>query len=293
MKPVGIVTDSHSGISQEEARQLGIYVVPMPFYLKDTCYYEGISMSREEFFVHLEAGEEVHTSQPSPEDVMKTWNHALKTYEQIVYIPMSSGLSGSCNTARMLAGEDEYEGKVFVVDNGRVSALLHRSVLDALELKNEGYSAEQIREMLEASRDDQVIYIAVETLEFLRKGGRINAATAALGAILNIKPILKLQTGLLECHRKCRGMKKARKEMIEMIRHDLEETFADPYRNHEVYLLAAASADDDTSQNWIEEISANFPELDILYDPLTFGLSCHVGPGGLGIGLSCRPKRPV
>lgn len=291
MKSVGIVTDSHSGISQAEAERLGIYVVPMPFFVKDACYFEGVSMSREEFMECLHAGEEVHTSQPSPEDVMKTWNEALQNHEELIYMPLTSGLSGSCNTARMLAQEEEYEGKVYVVDNGRISALLHRAVFDALELVEEGYSAAQIKEILENSRDDMVIYIAVETLEFLRKGGRINTATAAIGTVLNIKPILKLTTGLLEAHKNCRGMKKARKEMIEMIRHDMEVTFAESYKNNEIYLLAASSADEEISQRWVEEIKASFPGMDVLYDPLTFGISCHIGPGGLGIGISCRPKR--
>ncbi len=291
MKTVGIVTDSHSGISQEMASDLGIYVVPMPFYMKDTCYYEGISMSREEFLANLEAGEEVHTSQPSPDDVMKTWEKALEEHEQLVYIPMSSGLSGSCNTARMLAGEEEFDGKVCVVDNGRVSVPLHRCVLDAIELSEEGLSAEQIQEKLEESRDDQVIYLAVETLEYLKRGGRITAATAALGAILNIKPILKLETGVLETCRKCRGMNKARKEMIEMIRHDLEHRFHEQYQNQEVYLMAATSADEEASQAWVEEIQKQFPDMDILYDPLTFGISCHTGPGALGIALSCKPRK--
>lgn len=291
MKPVGIITDSHSGISQSEAERLGIYVVPMPFFLKDTCYYEGVSMSREEFFEHLMAGEEVHTSQPSPEDVMKTWNLALEEYEELVYIPMSSGLSGSCSTAQVLASEDEFDGKVYVVDNGRVSVPLHRSVLDALELVEEGYSAVQIKEILEASRDAQMIYIAVETLENLKRGGRVTAATAALATILNIKPVLKLQTGVLESSRKCRGMKKARKEMIDMIRHDMEVTFGDYDKNHEIYLMCASSADEETSQSWVKEIQESFPDMEIFYEPLTFGLSCHVGPGGLGIAISCRPRR--
>ncbi len=291
MKPIGIVTDSHSGISQEEAGNLGILVVPMPFYMGEECYLEGVSMSREEFFRQLGQGAEVHTSQPSPEDVMGTWRKGLEEYEKLLYIPISSGLSGSCNTARALAQEPEFEDKVLVVDNGRVSALLHRSILDGLELIGEGRSAQDIKDILEASNDDMVIYIAVETLEHLKRGGRITAATAAFGTILNIKPILRLGIGVLETYRKCRGMKKARREMLELVRSDLENRFRDAHEKQEVYLLAAASADDETSRQWVEEIKAYFPGMDVLYDPLTIGISCHIGPGGLGIALSCRPKR--
>lgn len=291
MKSAAIITDSHSGISQEEAKKLGIYVVPMPFFVKESCYYEGVSLSREQFMEYLKAGEEVHTSQPSLEDVMNTWREALNEHESVVYIPLTSGLSGACGTAQMLAQEDEFEGKVFVVDNGRVSTPLHRSVLDALELAEEGYSAGDIKQMLEAARDDMVVYIAVETLEYLKKGGRVSAATAAIGTILNIKPILKLTTGLLESHKNCRGMKKARKEMIELIRQDLNETFREQYENNEVYLLAATSAEESVSQDWVKEIQESFPDLPVMHDPLTFGLTCHIGPGGLGIGISCKPKK--
>ena len=222
---------------------------------------------------------------------MNTWREALNEHEAVVYIPLTSGLSGACGTAQMLAQEDEFEGKVFVVDNGRVSTPLHRSVLDALELAEEGYSAGDIKQMLEAARDDMVVYIAVETLEYLKKGGRVSAATAAIGTILNIKPILKLTTGLLESHKNCRGMKKARKEMIELIRQDLNETFREQYENNEVYLLAATSAEESVSQDWVKEIQESFPNLPVMHDPLTFGLTCHIGPGGLGIGISCKPKK--
>lgn len=170
MSRIGLATDSHGGISQEEAKKLGIMVLPMPFYFDDDCYYEGVSMTREEFFRRLNAGDKVSTSQPSPEAVMKLWRDGLKEYDQIIYMPMSSGLSGSCNTARMLAEESEFENKVFVVDNGRVSTPQHRALLDALELIEEGHSADKIKEILENERNKMSIYIAVETLEFLKKG---------------------------------------------------------------------------------------------------------------------------
>lgn len=291
MKTIGVATDSHSGITQEEAKKLGIMVLPMPFYVEEQCYYEDISITREEFFSYLKEGQKVSTSQPSPEAVMELWREGLKEYQKLIYIPMSSGLSGSCNTAKMLAGEDEFAGRVLVVDNGRVSAPLHRSILDALEMIEEGFSAEEIRNFLEESRAQMAIYLAVETLEYLKKGGRITPATAALGTLLNIKPVLKFDVGILETYRKCRGMKKARREMLEALKHDFETTFRESYDNDEVYLLAASSADEETTKGWIEEIQAFFPDIEILSDKLSLGLSCHTGEGALGVGCSCRPKR--
>lgn len=291
MKTIGVVTDSHGGISQEEAKRLGVKVVPMPFFFGDDCYYEDVSITREEFFERLRAGEDVSTSQPSPELVMDAWREGLQQFEQIIYIPISSGLSGSCNTAKMLAEEERFAGKVFVVDNGRVSTLLHRSILDALELIEEGYRAEEIKEILENARDKMAIYVAVETLELLKKGGRITAATAALGTLLNIKPVLKFDVGVLETHKKCRGMKKARKEMIDAVKHDFQTRFRDYYDKDEIYLLAASSADEQTTKEWVAEIQAAFPNMEVLCDKLSLGLSCHIGEGGLGIGFSCRPRR--
>lgn len=291
MKTIGVATDSHSGITQEEAKKLGIMVLPMPFYIEEQCYYEDVSITREKFFDYLKDGQKVSTSQPSPEAVMELWREGLKEYQKLIYIPMSSGLSGSCNTAKMLAGEDEFAGRVLVVDNGRVSTPLHRSILDALEMIEEGFSAEEIRDFLEESRAQMAIYLAVETLEYLKKGGRITPATAALGTLLNIKPVLKFDVGILETYRKCRGMKKARREMLEALKHDFETTFRESYDNSEVYLLAASSADEEITKGWIEEIQAFFPDIEILSDKLSLGLSCHTGEGALGVGCSCRPKR--
>lgn len=291
MKSIGIVTDSHGGISQREAEKLGVKVLPMPFYFGEDCYYEGISITREDFFRRLKEGENVTTSQPSPEAVMEIWRESLQEYEKILYMPISSGLSGSCDTAKMLAEEEEFAGRVLVVDNGRVSTPMHQSILDALELIEEGYFAEQIQEILEEARDKMVIFVAVETLELLKKGGRITSATAAIGSILNIKPILKFDVGVLETYKKTRGMQKARKEMIEAMKNELQTTFREYYDRDEVYLLAASSADEKTTREWIEEIQNAFPGKEVLCDELSLGLSCHIGEGGLGIGCSCRPKR--
>lgn len=291
MEKVGIATDSHSGISPERAVELGIMVLPMPFYVEEECYYENVSITREQFFQYLKEDKKVSTSQPSPEDVMNFWREGLKEYEQIVYIPMSSGLSGSCHTAVMLARDEEFEGKVFVVDNGRVATPLHRSILDAIEMVEEGLDALQIKKVLEEAKENMSIYIAVESLDNLKKGGRISPATAALGTLLNIKPILKLGTEVLDTYKKSRGMKKARKEMIEAMKQDFETTFREYYEKGEIYLLAASSADEETTQGWLAEIREAFPGMEVMCDNLTLGISCHTGEGGLGIGCSCRPKR--
>lgn len=291
MKKVGVATDSHSGVLPVRAEQLGVKVLPMPFYVEEECYYEGVSITREQFFEYLKEDKKVSTSQPSPESVMEFWREGLKEYEQILYIPMSSGLSGSCYTAMALAQDEEFEGKVFVVDNGCISTPLHRSILDALEMAEEGLDATQIKDILEANKSNMSIYIAVETLDNLKKGGRISPATAALGTLLNIKPILKLGTEVLDTYKKSRGMKKAKKEMIEAMQNDFETIFRDYYEKGEVYLMAASSADEQTTQEWVEEIKEAFPGMEVMCDYLTLGISCHTGEGALGIGCSCRPRR--
>lgn len=291
MSKIGIATDSHSGITLAMAEQMGIRVLPMPFYVDDTCYYEEVSITRAEFFEQLNAGKKVSTSQHSPEAVMEFWRECLKSCDELVYLPMSSGLSGSCGTAMMLAQDEEFEGKVFVVDNGRISTPLVRAVMDAQEMVAEGLAAEKIKEVLEAEKEKMSIYIAVETLEFLQKGGRISAATAAVGTVLNIKPILKLGVGLLETYKKSRGMKKAKKEMLEAIQEDLDVTFKEYHDRGEAYLLVATGADEETTNAWIEEVKAAFPGMDVLASNLSLGICCHTGEGALGVGISCRPKR--
>lgn len=291
MKKIGVVTDSCGGISQEEADRLGVKILPMSFYFGEECFYEGVSITREEFFGRLNAGETVTTSQPSPEAVMEVWKESLEEYEQILYMPLSSGLSGSCNTARMLAQEDEFAGKVYVVDNGRIATPMHRSILDAIELIEEGYSAAEIKDILEASKNEMSIYIAVETLEFLKRGGRVTSTAAALGTILSIKPILKLDVGVLDSYKKSRGMKKARREMLEAMKQDFETRFKDAYDNNEIYLMAASSADEETTKGWVEEIQEFFPGMEVLCDDLSLVIGCHTGEGALGIGCSCKSKR--
>lgn len=291
MQQVGVVTESHSGISQEEAKELGISVLPMPFYMEEECFYENVTITRDTFFKELSAGKTVSTSQPSPGDVMKLWKEVLKEYETLVYLPISSGLSGSYETAHMLAAEEEFENRVYVVDHGRVASPLRRTILDTLELVKEGYTAAQIKDILEGERDKVSIYIAVETLEYLKKGGRITAATAAIGTLLNIKPVLQLDVGMLESFSKCRGMKKARKEMLAAIRKDMETRYRDAFEKGEVYLLAASSADEETTKEWLKEIESEFPGMEVLFDYLPLAICCHTGEGALGVGCSCRPVR--
>lgn len=291
MKPIGIATDSHSGITPAMAADMDVMVLPMPFYVDEECYYEEVSITRAEFFEQLNADKKVSTSQPSPEAVMEFWREGLKEYEKIIYIPMSSGLSGSCGTAMMLAKDEEFEGKIIVVDNGRVSTPLIRAIMDAQEMVEEGHSAEKIKEVLETHKDKMSIYIAVETLEFLQKGGRISATTAALGTVLNIKPILKLGVGVLDTYKKCRGMKKAKKEMLEAIQNDLDVTFKEYHDRGEAYLLVATSAAEETTNAWVEEVKDAFPGMDVLAGNLSLGICCHTGEGALGVGISCRPKR--
>ena len=288
---IGILTDTYSSITQAEAEKLGIHLLHMPFYINEETFYEGLDITTEEFVKKLESGATVTTSQPSPLNVTEFWDKALEEYDELVYIPLSSGLSGSCETAIMLSQDERYEGKVFVVNNGRVSTPLHCTILDALELVKERYSAKQIQEMLENARDDMTIYIAVETLEYLKRGGRITPAAAALGNVLNLKPVLKLATGKLDSFKKCRGFNKAKKAMIEAMKNDLETRFKDAYESGNLYLMAATSASPEVTAAWVEEIREAFPGMEVLCDQLPLGVFCHTGTGALGIGCSVKPKR--
>ena len=289
MKKIGIVTDSHCGISPEEGEKIGVKVIPMPLFIDDECYYENVSITRKDFFEKIKSCEKLGTSQASPGEVTDVWDECLKEYETILYMPISSGLSGACTTAKLLASEDEYEGRVFVVDNGRISTPMHRSILDAVELIEKGLPAAKIRDILEADGDNMSIYIVVETLEYLKKGGRISAAAAAIGTMLDIKPILRVSTGLLESHSKCRGSKKARRMLIDEIKNDIETRFAG-YKDEDLHLLIASSADDETTEKWIAQVQEAFSGKEILCDYLSLGISCHTGEGALGIGISPRPK---
>lgn len=289
MQKIGIITDSHSGITQKQAEQMGIYVLPMPFYIEDECFYEGRNLTYEQFMERLKRMDKVSTSQPSPIEVTEIWDRVLEDYDEIVYIPISSGLSGSCATAKMLAEEDPYKGKVFVVDNGTVSTLTHQSVLDAQELIAEGLSAEQIMNRLEASKKRKGIYVTVENLQYLKNGGRVSASTAIVGDLLRVKPVLYFDTGTLDVVAKCRGKKKAKAEMITQVKHLFETEYKKECEEGNMHLLAASSADAEETAQWVAEIQEAFPGMEVLSDPLACSISCHIGPGGLGIGFSCRP----
>lgn len=289
MKKTGILTDSHSGITQEEAKKLGIYVLPMPFYINDQCHYEGKDISREEFIELLKNDENVSTSQPSPEAVMNLWDEILKEYEELVYIPISSGLSGSCSTATAMAQDDDYEGKVFVVDNGRVSTPMKQSVLDAIELLNEGCSAKEIKNRLEDAKGKMGIFVAVDDLKYLKKGGRISSSVALVGGMLKVKPILKFDIGTLDSFKNCRGLIKAKIVMIEEVKRIVTTDYAEDFEKGNVHILAASSADEEETKKWVNEIQEAFPGIKVLWDYLPMGITCHIGPGGLGIGYSVRP----
>ena len=289
MKQTGILTDSHSGITQEEAKKLGIYVLPMPFYINDQCHYEGKDISREEFIELLKNDENVSTSQPSPEAVMNLWDEILKEYEELVYIPISSGLSGSCSTAMAMAQNDDYDGKVFVVDNGRVSTPMKQSVLDAIELLNEGCSAKEIKNRLEDAKGKMGIFVAVDDLKYLKKGGRISSSVALVGGMLKVKPILKFDIGTLDSFKNCRGLIKAKTVMIEEVKRIVTTDYAEDFEKGNVHILAASSADEEETKKWVNEIQEAFPGIKVLWDYLPMGITCHIGPGGLGIGYSVRP----
>ena len=269
MRKIGIVTDSHSSITQDEADKLDIKILPMPFYIGGECYYEGRNITRDELMKKLINLEDITTSQPSPEDVMSFWDDALEEYENILYMPLSSGLSGAYSTATILAREEKYKYKVYVVDHGRISTPLHQSILDA-------------------TKQQMAIYIAVDDLKYLKRGGRISSGTAMAGQILNIKPILSLDIGILQLYKKCRGLQKAKKTMIEDIKNILLNEYAEEFKSGNIHLLAASSADAKTTEKWVQEIEHAFPGFDVMCDYLSFGVTCHTGPGALGIGFSCR-----
>ena len=282
MGSIAIVTDSNSGISQAEAKKLGIYVLPMPFFIDEKLYYEDIDLSQEQFYQLLAQDANVSTSQPSPGDVMDLWNSILKEHTEILHIPMSSGLSASCATAQGLA--QDYEGKVYVVDNQRVSITMKQSVLDAIALVKEGKTAKEIKKILEKEALESSIYLVVDTLKYLKKGGRITPAAALLGSALNLKPILQIQGDKLDAYKKVRGMKPAKKNMLEAIRHDLDTRFAEYVKKGELKLQVAYADDREAAKQWTEEVRTAFPELEVsCMDPLALSIVCHTGPGILAI----------
>mgnify|MGYP004473474751 FL=1 len=285
MGNVAIVTDSNSGISQAEGKELGIYVIPMPFLVDGKLYFEDVDMNKEQFYHFLENDADLSTSQPSPGDVMDLWDKLLKEYDEIVHIPMSSGLSASCSTAMGLARD--YDGKVQVVDNQRISVTMQQSVMDAKHLVATGKSAAQIKEILEKEALESSIYLMVDTLKYLKKGGRITPAAALLGSALNLKPILQIQGDKLDAYKKVRGVKAAKKNMLEAMKKDVEGRFSDYVTKGQLKLHVAYTTDEETARQWKEEVQSMFPDIAISrIDPLSFSVTCHTGPGVLAIAAS-------
>lgn len=284
MKQIAIVTDSNSGITQEQGEAMGISVLPMPFYINGELFYEGITLSQEEFYQRLAEDAQISTSQPSPGDVMALWDKLLEEYDEIVHIPMSSGLSSSCETALMLA--KDYDGRVQIVDNQRISVTQRQSVVDARQLAEEGRTAAEIKEILERMKLESSIYITLETLKYLKKGGRITPAAAALGTLLNLKPVLQIQGEKLDAFAKARGKKQAKKIMLDAMKRDMEGRFADAGRAAGMYLQAAYAGNEEEARQWEQELKESFPGYELHMDPLSLSVSCHIGPGALAVACS-------
>lgn len=288
MAKIAVLTDSNSGITQDMAKELGVSVLPMPVYINEKLYFEDVTLTQEQFYNFLEMGVNVHTSQPSPGDVMERWDELLKDYDEIVHIPMSSGLSSTCENSIMLARNDEYAGRVFVVDNQRISVTMLQSVLDAKKMAAQGMDGAEIKKRLEDTKLDSSIYISVDTMEYLKKGGRVTAAAAGIATILNIKPVLQIQGGKLDQYSKARGMKSAKKDMIKALKQDLEGRFKDFVSQGRMRIYIAYTKDISESLVFEKEIKEAFPFVDyeIIKHPLSLSVSCHIGPGALAVACS-------
>ena len=290
MSKVAIVTDSNSGITQEQGKELGIFVLPMPFFIDGELYLEDITLSQSEFYEKLGADSDISTSQPSPGEVMDLWDKVLEEYDELVCIPMSSGLSSTCATAITLAAE--YDGRVQVVDNQRISVTQEQSVLDAMNLREEGKSAAEIKEILEKEKLQASIYITVDTLKYLKKGGRVTPAAAMIGTVLNIKPVLTIQGEKLDAFEKARGVKQAKKAMIKAMKKDMDKRFAKERAAGIMGLHIAYTANDkEVIDGWIVEVKEAFPDFEVDAHPLSLSVACHIGPGALAI--ACEKKSAI
>lgn len=286
MLNIAIVTDSNSGITQAAGKEYGIHVLPMPFMIDGETFYEDISLTQEEFYEKLKSGAEISTSQPSPEAVMNLWDELLKDYDEIVHIPMSSGLSGSCQSALMLA--EDYEGRVQVVNNQRISVTQRQSCLDAKLLVAKGMNAKEIKDFLEEDKFNSSIYIMLDTLYYLKKGGRITPAAAAIGTMLRLKPVLQIQGEKLDAFAKARTTTQGKTIMINAIRSDIETRFGGMTEDRHIWLEIAHSANEEAAKVYREEILKVFPGYDIHIDPLSLSVACHIGPGALA--FACCKK---
>lgn len=279
-KKIAVITDSNSGITQSQAKEYGIYVLPMPFMIDDETFYEDITLTQDAFYERLSSGADVITSQPSPDAILKMWDEVLEEYDEIVHIPMSSGLSGSCQSAMMLA--EEYDGKVQVVNNQRISVTQRQSALDALVLIERGMDAAQIKQFLEEDRFNSSIYIMLDTLYYLKKGGRITPAAAALGTILRLKPVLQIQGDKLDAFAKARTVSQGKSLMINAIRGDMEKRFGGVSADN-IWLQIAYTYDLDAAEQLKKEVLEAFPGFDVHMDPLSLSVACHIGPGALAV----------
>ena len=282
MSKIRVVTDSNSGITQAEAKKLGLSVIPMPFLIDGEEYYEDINLTQQAFYEHLRGNATVSTSQPSVTAVTELWDELLKEYDEIVHIPMSSGLSETCHTAQNLA--KDYGGRVQVVDNQRISVTLKQSAIDAMKLAEKGCSAAEIKEYLEQTAHDSSIYISLDTLKYLKKGGRLTPAAALVGSILRIKPVLQIQGEKLDAYKKVLSFKQAKQEMIGAVKHDLETRFAPLRAAGEMTLSIAHTDIAAEAELFKQELETAFPDLSVVYvDPLSLSVSCHIGPGALAV----------
>lgn len=290
MSKVKIITDSNSGITQKQGKEMGIEVIPMPFFIDEVQFFEDISMSQKDFYMALTDNKvEVSTSQPSPETIMELWRRSLEEYDEIVHIPMSSGISSSCTTALMLAKEEEFEGRVFVVDNQRISVTQRRSVIQAKELSDQGYSGKEIHDILFRDKFQSSIYIMVDTLKYLRKGGRLTPAVAAIGTVLRIKPVLQIQGEKLDSYAKVKTLKQAKSTMIKAVTNDFEKRFWNASPKN-MCIDIAHTQNVEEAEKFREELNELFPGYDIYIDPLSLSVSCHIGPGALAVALSNVPE---
>ena len=284
MSGIAILTDSNSGITQAEAEKVGVYVLPMPFYINEEEYLEDISLSQEEFYQKLKDGADIHTSQPSPQNVLDKWDELLKEYDQIVYIPMSSGLSSSFETAKMLS--EDYDGKVEVVNNQRISVTMRHAIEDAKNLIAQGKDAKTIREMLEEDKLNSTIYITLDTLYYLKKGGRITPAAAALGTLLKIKPVLQIQGEKLDAFAKARTIAAAKSTMITALKNDIEGRSSDGGK-YKYVISIAHTQNEEAALVFKDELQELFPDAgEIIINPLSLSVSCHIGPGALAVAAS-------
>ena len=284
---IAVVTDSNSGITQRQAAEYGVHVLPMPFMIDDETFYEDINLDQKGFYEKLEGGADVVTSQPSPDSVLTLWEKLLKYYDEIVHIPMSSGLSGSCQSAVMLARD--FGGKVQVVNNQRISVTQRQSVLDAKLLAEKGESAARIKEILEQDKFNSSIYIMLDTLYYLKKGGRITPAAAAIGTILKLKPVLQIQGEKLDAFAKARTTNQGKQIMINAIRNDMETRFGGA-RADNIWLQVAYTKDDKAAEQFAEELKERFGEFDMVCNPLSLSVACHIGPGALAVACCKKLK---